>query len=92
VLGGLALDLHAADRIDRNLGFRVGRDLMLAAATGSGGRGVIVSRVMIVAMVTAGVMAGDGVWRAGSVFATVVAVGHFSIPPLLNKIPLKTIP
>ena len=57
---------------------------MLAAAAGRGGFGVLVTRVvMMVVVVTASVMAGGGVFRALSG----IAIGHFSLPPLLNNIP-----
>ena len=46
--GGLAFDLHAADRIDRDLLFPDGRALMLAAAAGgAGGRYVVMCTVMM---------------------------------------------
>jgi DNA-binding FrmR family transcriptional regulator len=64
MLGGLALDLHAADRIARNRGFPVGHALMLAGAAGAGSRlrgtgaSVIMPVVMTVVMVTSRMMAG----------------------------------
>jgi hypothetical protein len=91
MFGGRTLDLHAADRIDRDLRVLVGFPFMIAAAAGSGSLimiGVTRVTVMIVVVLTvvvmmAGVIAGGGVFGAVSMFA----VGHFSLPSLLNNIP-----
>src|SRR3984885_3254380 len=55
VLGGLALDLHAADRIDRDRQFLV-RTLMLAAAAGAGRRLLMIVAGMIMVVVMAGLI------------------------------------
>jgi hypothetical protein len=93
MFGGRALDLHAADRIDRDLGILADGTFMLAAATGRSRLGMIVLggimiRVMMVAVIivmVAGVwMAGYGACRAVTMFAAGIALGHFWISALLK--------
>jgi DNA-binding FrmR family transcriptional regulator len=70
MLGGLALDLHAADRIDRDFGFLNGQAVMLAAAAGPR----LLCVIMTGSMMTGVRLAGSGV------FVCVFAVSHFSAP------------
>ena len=63
MLGGFALDLHAADRIDRNRRFRINALMLAAAASARAGLrvvvpGVIVAGVMIVVVVVMARLAG----------------------------------
>src|ERR1700722_8692403 len=84
MLGGLALDLHAADRIDRNLCILLGYALMLAAAAGTGGRlRVIVGGVIMVVVMAGLMMARRRGFRAVRLFV----LRHLSIPSLLKNIP-----
>jgi hypothetical protein len=89
MLGGRALDVHAADRIDRDLRVLAGRTFMIAAATRSGGLGMIVLGVIMIGVMVVAVMivlvaamriAGCGACCAVTVFATRIASAHFSIP------------
>jgi DNA-binding FrmR family transcriptional regulator len=98
MFGGRALDLHAADRIDRDLGILVGGTFVLAAATGSGRLGMIVlggvtirvTMVAVIIVVVAGVrMAGCG---AVIVFAARIALGHFRFRALeLDTLEMDTL-
>ena len=84
MLGGLALDLHAADRIDRNLCILLGYALMLAAAAGTGGRLRVIVGGLIMVMVMAGLMMAR---RRGFRAVRLFVLRHLSIPSLLKNIP-----
>jgi hypothetical protein len=84
MLGGLALDLHAADRINRDLCILMGNALVLAAATGAGGRLRVIMGGVIMVVVMAGLMTvGGRSFRAVGLFV----LRHLSIPSLLKNIP-----
>ena len=82
--GGLALDLHAADRIDRNLCVLLGYALVLTAATGAGGRLRVIVGGVIMVVVMAGLMT---VRRRGFRAVCLFVLRHPSIPFLLKNIP-----